>query len=116
MSSEQRKMSKGGKKKSAWRQHVNIRNGNGQEYWTCLFGGCGPYKKFSEVRVIGHYTCDHMRAATCGIGMCKSLAVPDNIYTYTYVLYPGTQSHVKNPKSREKPHRQALALVTELRY
>ena len=54
-----------------------------------MFGGCGPYKRYSEVRVIGHYTCDQMRAAACGIAMCKNTAVPDKIREEAIAAHDG---------------------------
>ena len=39
-----------------------------------MFGGCGPYKRYSEVRVIGHYTCDQMRGGVVAAATATAAA------------------------------------------
>ena len=81
-----------------------------------MFGGCGPYKKFSEVRVIGHYTCDQMRAAACGIGMCKSTAVPDKIREEAIAAHDARVSRSSKKAKHESGVRRAIDLESYYKY
>ena len=80
-----------------------------------MFGGCGPYKKFSEVRVIGHYTCDQMRAAACGIAMCKSTDVPDKIREEAIAAHDARVSRSSKKVKHESGVRRAIDIESEER-